>query len=67
MDVLEVLASGMTGFGWESAKACFNSWCSMDASNLSAISELSLLQSKARMMPPQMEMMPHDPGIFKTW
>jgi hypothetical protein len=33
LDVLEVLASGMTGSGWDLAKACFNSWSSAYASN----------------------------------
>jgi hypothetical protein len=47
MDVLEVLASGMTGSGWDSANSCLNSWSSMDASNLSAVSQLSRSQSKA--------------------
>jgi hypothetical protein len=27
MDVLEALASGMTGSRGDSTKACFNSWC----------------------------------------
>jgi hypothetical protein len=49
MDVLEVLASSMTGFGGDSVKACFNSWSSVDAVSLSAVSQLSLSQSKARL------------------
>jgi hypothetical protein len=48
MDILEVLASGMTESRGDSAKACFNSWSSTDAISLSAISQLSLSQSKAR-------------------
>jgi hypothetical protein len=48
------------------AKACFNSWSSADASNLSAVSQLSLSQSKTCLTSPLMEMMPRDPGIFKT-
>jgi hypothetical protein len=45
--------------------ACFNSQSSADAGNLLAVSQLSLSQSKARLMSPLIEMMPHDPGIFK--
>jgi hypothetical protein len=37
MHVLEVLASGNTESGGDSAKACFNSWSSMDAVSLSAV------------------------------
>jgi hypothetical protein len=47
-------------------KACFNSWSFADASNLSAVSQLSLSQLKARMMSPTMEMMTRGPGIFKS-
>jgi hypothetical protein len=66
MDVLEVLASGMTGSRGNSAKACFNLWSSTDASNLSTVSQLSLSQSKAHLTSPLMEMMPRGPGILKT-
>jgi hypothetical protein len=45
---------------------CFNSWSYADAVSLSAVSQLSLSQSKARLMSPLMEMTPHGPGIFKT-
>jgi hypothetical protein len=54
MDVLEVLASGMTGSEGDSAKACFNSWSYMDVVILSAISQLSLLQSKLHLTSPLM-------------
>jgi hypothetical protein len=49
MDVLEVLTSGMirVGGGGDSAKACFGYWRSADANSLSAVSQLSLSQSKA--------------------
>jgi hypothetical protein len=47
---LGVLASGMTGSNGDSAKACFSSWSSTDAISLSAISQLSLSQSKAPLM-----------------
>jgi hypothetical protein len=52
--------------GGDPAKACFNSCSSVDTVSLSAISQLSLLQSKARLMSPLMEMTPRGPGIFKT-
>jgi hypothetical protein len=66
MDILEVLASGMTGSEGDSAKACFNSWSFVNAMSLSAVSQLSLSQSKARLTSPLMEMTPCGPGIFKT-
>jgi hypothetical protein len=50
----------------DSTKACFSSWSSADASNLSAVSQLSLSQLKAHLTSPLMEMTPHGPGIFKT-
>jgi hypothetical protein len=45
MDVLEVLALGMTGSGrgGDLAKAYLNSWSSVDAVGLSVVSHLSLL------------------------
>jgi hypothetical protein len=61
-----VLASGMTGSGGDSAKACFNSWSSMDANSQQAVSQLSLSQSKARLTYPLMEMTPRGLSIFKT-
>jgi hypothetical protein len=42
MDVLEVLASDMIRSSGDSAKACFSSWSFVDASNLLAVSQLSL-------------------------
>jgi hypothetical protein len=67
MDVLEVLALGMTGLGGgDSAKACFNSWSSVNASNLSAVSQLYLSQSNTRLMSPLREMTLRGPDIFKT-
>jgi hypothetical protein len=42
MDVLEVLALGMTRSGGDSAKPCFNYWSSMDVVSLSVVSQLSL-------------------------
>jgi hypothetical protein len=50
----------------DSAKACFNSWSSVGAISLSAVSQLPLSQSKALLTSPLMEMTPHDPGIFKN-
>jgi hypothetical protein len=44
--------------------ACFNSWNSTGVVSLSAISQLSLSQSKAHLMSPQMEITPHNPGIM---
>jgi hypothetical protein len=53
MDVLEVLASGITGSrGADSAKAGFNSWSSVDAASLSAVMQLSLSKPKARLTSP---------------
>jgi hypothetical protein len=54
MDVLEVLASARTRSGEDSAKAYLSSWSSTDASNLLAVSQLSLSQSKAHLMSPLM-------------
>jgi hypothetical protein len=48
------------------AKACFKSWSSADAVSLSAISQISLSQSKDRLTSPLMELTPCSPGIFKT-
>jgi hypothetical protein len=45
MNVLEVLASGMTGSGGDSAMSSFKSWSSTDAVTLSIVSQLSLSQS----------------------
>jgi hypothetical protein len=66
MDVMEVLASGMTGSREDSTKACFNSWSSTDAVSLSTVSQLSLTQSKAYLMSPLMEITPRGPGSLKT-
>jgi hypothetical protein len=66
MDILEVLTSRMIRSRGDSAKACFNSWSSADDSSMSAVSLLSLLQSKASLMSPLMEMMPCGPHIFKN-
>jgi hypothetical protein len=69
MDVLEVLASGMTGFregGGCLAKAYFMSWSSVGAMYLSVISQLSLSQSLTHLMSRLMEMTPCGPGIFRT-
>jgi hypothetical protein len=66
MEILEVLTSGMTGSGGDSAKAYFKSWSSTDAVSLSVVSQLSLSQSKAHLTSPLMEMTPRSPGIFKT-
>jgi hypothetical protein len=66
IDVLEVVASGMTKSGGNSAKAYFSSWSSTDAISLLLVSQLSLSQSKARLTSPLMEMMPRSLGIFKT-
>jgi hypothetical protein len=41
MDVLDVLASGMIRIKWDSTKAFFNSWSSVDAASLSVVSQLS--------------------------
>jgi hypothetical protein len=53
-------------WGEDFSKACFNSWSSADAISLSAISQLSLSQSKVCFTSPLMEITPHIPGIFKT-
>jgi hypothetical protein len=71
MDILEVLALGMTGSGGlgergNSTKAYFNSWSSWDSMSLSAVSQLSLSQLKAHLTSPLMETTPCGPGIFKT-
>jgi hypothetical protein len=52
--------------GGDSAWACFNSWSSIDVVSLSVVSQLSLSQSKARLMSPLMATTPRDPSIFKT-
>jgi hypothetical protein len=66
MDVLEVLASGIIGFRGDSTKAWFSSWSSAEVISLSAVSQFSLSQSKARLTSPLIEMMPRGPDIFKT-
>jgi hypothetical protein len=48
------------------AKACFNSWSYAGAIILSAVLQLFLSQSKARLTSPLMEMTPCSLGIFKT-
>jgi hypothetical protein len=63
MDILEVLASSMTGSRGDLAKAYFSS---TETISLSAISQLSISQTKARLMSPLMEMIQRGPGIFKT-
>jgi hypothetical protein len=66
MDILEVLASGMTKSEGDSAKACFRSWSSTDIVSLLAILQLSLSQSKACLTSALMEMTTHGPSIFRT-
>jgi hypothetical protein len=66
MDVLKLLALSMTGYGGDSAKACFKSQSFANAMSLLAVSQHSLSQSKARLTSPLMEMTPRGPAIFKT-
>jgi hypothetical protein len=35
---MDVLVSGMIGYGWDMAKACFNSWSSTDTISMSVVS-----------------------------
>jgi hypothetical protein len=60
------LASCMIRSGGDLTKACFNSWSSVDAVSQLIVSELSLSQSKARLISPLMEMTPREAGIFTT-
>jgi hypothetical protein len=66
MDVLEVLASGMIRSGGGLGQGPLYLLELADAISLSALSQLSLSQSKARLTSTLMEMTPHGPGIFKT-
>jgi hypothetical protein len=52
--------------GEGSTKAYFKSLSSADVVSLSTVSQLSLSQLKARLMPPLMEMTPRVRGIFKS-
>jgi hypothetical protein len=63
---MEVLASCMIRSGGDPTKAFFNSWSSVDAVSQLIVSELSLSQSKARLISPLMEMTPREAGIFTT-
>jgi hypothetical protein len=52
---------------WEElGQVLLNSWSSVDAINLSVVSQLSLSQSKACLTSPLMEMTPRSPSIFNT-
>jgi hypothetical protein len=55
---------GHDGVLGDLAKACFNSWSFVDA--VSAVSQLFLSQSKARLTSSLIAMMPRSPSIFKT-
>jgi hypothetical protein len=54
------------GGGGDSAKAYFSFWSSTNAISLSAVSQLSLSQSKVYLTSPLMEMRTHAHDIFKT-
>jgi hypothetical protein len=66
MDDLEVLALGMTGSGGTRARLASALGGFADASNLIVVSQLSLLQSKAHLTSPPMEVTPCGPSILKT-
>jgi hypothetical protein len=64
MDILEVLALGMTGFRGDSAKVCFLEFCGRHESVGSlATLPVAIIDLLGVSL---MEMTPHGPGIFKT-